>query len=166
MISIFGKAMAEEAEAVLRQLRARNLKLATAESCTGGLISALFTEIPGSSDVFSHGFVAYANEAKASMLGIPKALITVHGAVSEKVAIALAEDALNVAGVDVAVSTTGIAGPGGATKDKPVGLVHLACARKGLPTIHQRMQFSGDRAAVRIQAVNAALELIQRQLNH
>lgn len=166
MISLFGKALYEEAESLLRQLRARQLTLATAESCTGGLIAALLTEIPGSSEVFTHGFVPYANEAKASMLGIPDPLIKVHGAVSEKVAIALAEDAQRVSGADVAVATTGIAGPGGATKDKPVGLVHIACARKGFKTLHSRAQFSGDRASVRLQAVGAALEMIQRQLNH
>lgn len=164
MMSLFGKAMVEEAEALLRQLRARHLKLATAESCTGGLIAALVTEVAGSSDVFTHGFVVYANEAKSSMLGIPAPLIKVHGAVSEKVAIALAEDALRVSGADVAVATTGIAGPGGATKDKPVGLVHLACARKDFSTLHTAAQFSGDRATVRLQAVQAALELVQRQL--
>lgn len=151
---------------LLQSLRTRHLTLTTAESCTGGLLSALITEIPGSSDVFTHGYVTYSNAAKTAMLGVPEPLIKVHGAVSEKVAVALAENAQHTAGADIAVSITGIAGPGGATKDKPVGLVYIACARKGLKTLQVKYNFSGDRARVRLQAITAALELIQQQLNH
>ncbi len=152
------------AEQLLQSLRARGLTLTTAESCTGGLLSALLTEIPGSSDVFTHGYVTYANAAKASMLGVPEPLLKTHGAVSAPVAIAMAQGALHHAGASVSVAITGIAGPSGATADKPVGLVHIASARAGYSTLHQQQVFSGDRASVRMQAVVAALELVQRQL--
>lgn len=156
--------MLHQAEMLLQQLRARSLTLATAESCTGGLISALLTEIPGSSDVFTHGYVTYANAAKTGMIGVPESLINTNGAVSKEVAIAMAEAAQKTSGADVAIAVTGIAGPGGATKDKPVGLVHLACARAGFSTLHAAQQFSGDRSTVRLQAATAALELVGQQL--
>lgn len=164
-MSGFSSEMLHHAEILLQQLRARNLTLATAESCTGGLISALLTEIPGSSDVFTHGYITYANAAKTAMVGVPESLLKTHGAVSRDVAIAMAEGAQKTSGVSVAVSVTGIAGPGGATKEKPVGLVHLACAHKGFSTLHMAQQFSGDRSTVRLQAVAAALELVQRQMS-
>ncbi|MBI3709291.1 MAG: CinA family protein [Proteobacteria bacterium] len=119
------------AAALLDTCRHARLKLATAESCTGGLIAATLTEIAGSSDVLERGFVTYSNAAKTELLGIPARLIARHGAVSEAVARAMAEGALDRAPVDLAIAVTGIAGPGGATSRKPVGLVHLACARKG-----------------------------------
>lgn len=161
---MFPSEMLHHAEMVLQQLRARNLTLVTAESCTGGLISALLTEIPGSSDVFTHGYITYANAAKTAMVGVPEALINTHGAVSREVAMAMAQGAQKTSGAEVAVSVTGIAGPGGATANKPVGLVHLACARKGFATLHAAQQFSGDRSTVRLQAVVAALELVGRQM--
>ncbi len=164
-MSVFSPEMLRHAEIILQQLRARNLTLATAESCTGGLISALLTEIPGSSDVLTHGYVTYANAAKTAMVAVPESLIKTHGAVSREVAMAMAEGARETSGASVALSVTGIAGPGGATKDKPVGLVHLACARKGFTTLHVAQQFTGDRSTVRLQTVTAALELVQRQMS-
>lgn len=147
------------AQQVLGQCRARGLTLTTAESCTGGLIGALLTSIAGSSDVFTHGFITYANSAKVQMIGVDETLITTHGAVSEEVARAMAEGALRTAHAGVAIAVTGIAGPSGGSETKPVGLVHMACASKD-GTQHARHVFSGDREAVRLQAMMAALLMI------
>jgi nicotinamide-nucleotide amidase len=144
---------------LLAALEARGLTLATAESCTGGLIAAALTAIPGSSAVVQAGFVTYSNAAKAAMLGVPEALLGSVGAVSAEVAQAMAEGALARAGVDLAVSCTGIAGPGGATPTKPVGLVFVAAARRGAPTRVERHVFPGDRDAVRAATVAEALRL-------
>ena len=152
-------ALAAEVLDVCREAR---LTLATAESCTGGLIAAALTEIAGSSDVVERGFVTYADQAKTDLLGVPAALITAHGAVSEAIARAMAEGALERSPADVAVAVTGIAGPGGATPGKPVGLVHLAAARRGRQTLHERHVFAGDRAQVRLGAVDRALKLLKQ----
>jgi nicotinamide-nucleotide amidase len=149
---------------LLDECRQAGVRIATAESCTGGLIAAALTAIAGSSDVVERGFVTYSNEAKAELLGVAAALIERHGAVSDAVALAMAEGALARARADIAVSVTGIAGPGGATATKPVGLVHLACARRGRTTLLDQRVFSGDRAAVREQSVALAFALIRRQL--
>ena len=151
------------AEKVLTLCRTANLKVATAESCTGGLIAGCLTAIPGSSDVVDRGFVTYSNRAKADMLAVDETLIVKHGAVSEPVACAMAEGALARSEADLAVAVTGIAGPGGATDDKPVGLVHIAAARTGGETLHDKFIFSGDRNAVRMAATIAALNLLGRQ---
>jgi nicotinamide-nucleotide amidase len=161
---MFPKAVRTLAEEVLTTARQAGLKVATAESCTGGLVAGALTEIAGSSDVVERGFVTYSNHAKCDLLGVPVELLIAHGAVSEPVARAMAEGAVSRSAADIAVSVTGIAGPGGGTETKPVGLVHLACARKGGVTLHERRIFTGDRAAVRMAAVRAALKLIQRQL--
>ncbi|MBI5163501.1 MAG: CinA family protein [Magnetospirillum sp.] len=150
------------ARPVLLALDAAGKRVATAESCTGGLIAAALTAIPGASTVVERGFVTYSNDAKTEMLGVPAALIATHGAVSAEVARAMAEGALAHSHADVAVAVTGIAGPGGGSADKPVGLVHLACAATGAPTLHRRAVFSGDRDAVRHQAAQAALALLLR----
>ncbi len=126
------------------------------------MIAARLTDIAGSSDVVERGFVTYSNEAKNELLGVPSALIARVGAVSEEVARAMAEGALARSRADIAVAVTGIAGPGGATEMKPVGLVHLACARRGAATLHERHVFPGDRAAVRAASVDAALDLVLR----
>ena len=147
---------------VLDLCREARLTLAIAESCTGGLIAAALTEIAGSSDVVERGFVTYADQAKTDLLGVPGALIIAHGAVSDPVARAMAEGALERSPADVAVAVTGIAGPGGATPGKPVGLVHLAAARRGRQTLHERHVFAGDRAQVRLSAVAGALNLVKR----
>jgi nicotinamide-nucleotide amidase len=160
----FPEASLELARRVLGACERRGWHLATAESCTGGLIIACLTEIPGSSSVVERGYVTYDNRAKAEALGVPAALFERVGAVSEEVARAMAEGALARAGVDVAIAVTGIAGPGGATPTKPVGLVHLAVARRGAPTLHVREVFPCDRAAIRRASVDAALELTLRAL--
>ncbi len=128
---MFPKAVRILAEEVLTAARQAGLKLATAESCTGGLVAGALTDIAGSSDVVERGFVTYSNQAKCDLLGVPVELLIAHGAVSEPVARAMAEGAVAHSAADVAVAVTGIAGPGGGTATKPVGLVHLACARKG-----------------------------------
>ena len=133
------------------------------ESCTGGLIAAALTEIPGSSAVVERGFVTYSNEAKSELVRVPPELIRRRGAVSEEVARAMAEGGLACSGADIAVAVTGIAGPAGGSEAKPVGLVHLACARAGRVTLHRRNVFPGDRRAVRQAAALAALELIVQQ---
>ena len=154
-----------QAEILLQQLRARGHTLTTAESCTGGLLSALLTEIAGSSDVFTHGYITYANAAKTAMLGVNETLLHTHGAVSEPVARAMAEGALAASGASISIAITGIAGPGGASADKPVGLVHMAAAQRGESTLHQVQHFLGNRSDVRLQAVMAAMALVAQQLS-
>ena len=146
--------------AVLEAGRKAGMKLATAESCTGGMVAAALTDVAGSSDVVERGFVTYSNAAKQELLGVPADLIARVGAVSDEVARAMAEGALARAPADLAVAVTGIAGPGGATPSKPVGLVHFAVARRGRPTRHERQVFAGDRAAIRQAAVARALDLL------
>ena len=158
------KELLDKAKRLLGACRRAGVKLATAESCTGGLIAGTLTEIAGSSDVVERGFVTYSNEAKTELVGVSEETLRVHGAVSEPVAREMAEGALRHSRVDIAVSVTGIAGPGGATPGKPVGLVHLACARRGRDTIHRRIVFKGNRAAVRRKSVDLAFTLILRQL--
>jgi nicotinamide-nucleotide amidase len=141
-------------------LRARGWRLATAESCTGGLIAATCTALAGSSDWFERGFVTYSNGAKTEQLGIDAAMITAQGAVSEGVARAMADGALLKSPADLAVAVTGIAGPGGAVAGKPVGTVWLAVAQRGAITQCERLQLDGDRANVRAQTVAIALERV------
>jgi len=145
---------------VLDACRAAGLMLATAESCTGGLVAAALTAIAGSSDVVERGFITYSNAAKSELLGVPAPLIADKGAVSAEVAAAMAEGAVARARVGLAVSITGIAGPGGATPGKPVGLVHFGLARQGAATRTEQRFFAGDRAAVRAQALRLALGLL------
>ena len=143
--------------ALAAALRSRGLKIATAESCTGGLIAAACTAVAGSSDWFERGFVTYSNEAKAELLGVPMALIQAHGAVSAEVARAMAQGALAHSHAELAVAVTGIAGPGGAVPGKPVGTVWLAIARTGSDAQAELLMLDGDRAAVREQTVHRAL---------
>jgi nicotinamide-nucleotide amidase len=149
--------LAPEVAALAQRLLGRGWRLATAESCTGGLIAATCTAVAGSSHWFDRGFVTYSNEAKTELLGVPAALIAAHGAVSEPVALAMAEGALARSAADLAVAVTGIAGPGGAVPGKPVGTVWMALARRGVPAQAQRLQLDGDRSAVRAATVRAAL---------
>jgi nicotinamide-nucleotide amidase len=150
---------------VLAEARERGLRIATAESCTGGLIAALLTEIPGSSDVLERGFVVYSNHAKSDLLGIPADLIAEQGAVSEAVARAMAGGALAHSDAQLAMAVTGIAGPGGDTALKPVGLVHIAAARKGGSTLHEAHRFGEiGRAEIRLRSIEAALTLFQHLL--
>lgn len=149
-------------------LRARGLHLATAESCTGGLIAAACTDLAGSSDWFERGFVTYSNRAKTELLGVPEALLAAHGAVSEPVARAMAEGALLRAPVQRSVAVTGIAGPGGAVPGKPVGTVWLAVGLRrpsGDVELQSRLlQLPGDRAAVRLATAMAALQALRQTL--
>ena len=160
----FPETSLELARRLLGACERRGWHLATAESCTGGLIIACLTEISGSSSVVERGYVTYDNRAKAEVLGVPAALLERVGAVSEEVARAMAEGARDRAGVDLTVAVTGIAGPGGATPTKPVGLVHMAVARTEGPILHARAVFPGDRAAIRLASVDAALGLALRAL--
>lgn len=149
-----------KAKAVLEACRTEGIFLATAESCTGGLIAASLTDIGGSSDVVDRGFVTYSNEAKHEMLGVPMELIAEHGAVSEEVALAMAAGALARSRAGIALSVTGIAGPGGGSKAKPVGLVWFGLALEGHKPLAERRVFEDlGRAAIRMAAVNVALDM-------
>ncbi|EWY42272.1 competence damage-inducible protein A [Skermanella stibiiresistens SB22] len=149
----------ERARSVLKAYDTAGLKLATAESCTGGLVASALTEIPGSSSVVERGFVTYSNEAKTELIGVPADLIARVGAVSAEVAEAMAIGAVAHSRADVAVAITGIAGPGGETPGKPVGLVHFGVARRDGGVRLERRVFPGDRSAVRRAAVLFALDL-------
>jgi nicotinamide-nucleotide amidase len=148
------------AASVLATHRARGWRLATAESCTGGLIAAALTHWPGSSDVVERGFVTYSNDSKTDLLGVPEPLIATAGAVSREVAAMMAEGALARSNTDIAVSVTGIAGPGGGSAEKPVGLVWFGLAQDNRPTRTASQVFPGDRAAVRAAAAHYALTLL------
>lgn len=155
----------DTARSLVTSYASARLKIVTAESCTGGLVAAAITDVPGSSAVLERGFVTYSNEAKTEALGVSPDLLKAHGAVSAPVAVAMAEGALRHSQADVAVSITGIAGPGGATDTKPVGLVHLAVARSGRGTVEAVCHF-GDpgRRQVREAAVRKAFELLAAAL--
>ena len=153
-----------EAEALLQACREARQMIATAESCTGGLIAATLTAIAGSSDVVERGFVTYSNAAKTEMLGVPAELIARHGAVSEEVARAMAEGALDRSPADLAVSVTGVAGPGGGSAEKPVGLVWLGCRRRDRPPMTLRRVFPGDRTEVRRATVALAFQLLRQAI--
>lgn len=158
---MFDADLLESARLLLDELRTRKLMVATAESCTGGLIAGVLTEIAGSSDVVERGFVTYSNQAKIDMLGVPGDVLARVGAVSRETAIAMAEGALARSNADVAVAVTGVAGPGGGSIEKPVGLVHLACARRSAATVHREERF-GDigRRGVRLATVRVALAMM------
>lgn len=154
----------DEAASLLDACRAKGIRLAIAEGCTGGLIAASLTAMAGSSDVVERGFVAYSNEAKTDMLGVPAELIASAGAVSEPVAQSMAEGALRLSPADIAVSVTGVAGPGGASAGKPVGLVCFGLARRGGTVASEDHVFPGDRTAVRVATVARAFALIRAAL--
>ena len=158
---LFSRDERSTAELVLDLLRARDLTLATAESCTGGLVAARLTDVPGSSDVFLGGIIAYADEVKIAQLGVPEGVLAEHGAVSEEAAAAMAQGARARLGADVAVSVTGVAGPGGGTGEKPVGLVFLHAAGPG-GELARRVDFPGDRETIRQRAAVVALHLVRR----
>ncbi|MCF4164642.1 CinA family protein [Zavarzinia compransoris] len=162
---MFPPELETRATALIAAATARGQRIATAESCTGGLVAGLLTEIAGSSAVLERGFVTYSNHAKAELLGVPKDTLLQHGAVSEPVVRAMAEGALSRSRAHVAVAVTGIAGPGGGSADKPVGLVHFALAREGQPTLHLERRF-GDlgRGAVRLATVDQALSLLEQAI--
>ena len=149
------------AQSVLDACRARGWHIATAESCTGGLVAGALTAIAGSSDVLERGFVTYSNKAKSELLGVAPEIIAAHGAVSAETAAAMAQGAVTRAPVDLAISVTGVAGPGGATPTKPVGLVLLGLARRGGTCRTERHVFGGDRSAVRQAALEVALRMLE-----
>ena len=154
--------LTEHAKQLLDALREKGLTLVCAESCTGGLICSCLTEIPGSSDVVERGFVTYSNAAKSEMLDVPAAMIETNGTVSEQVAGAMAQGALAHSHADIAVAVTGVAGPGGGSEEKPVGLVFIAAARRDAGAVHVRCTF-GDigRGAVRERTVDQAFRLVR-----
>jgi nicotinamide-nucleotide amidase len=155
----------QRAAVLLDKCRSRGVTIATAESCTGGMVAALLTSIAGSSDVFDCGFVTYSNNAKLKMLGVSPDILTEFGAVSRECALAMAHGVILNSGATIAVSMTGIAGPGGGSAEKPVGLVHFACAQRNGATLHREKRF-GDvgRDGVRKASVEVALELLEAQL--
>ena len=165
-MALFPDSRLDLARRLLAACEAAGLRLATAESCTGGLIAGCLTEIAGSSTVVDRGYVVYDNRAKEEMLGVPPEILRQHGAVSEATARAMAEGALARSGCGLAVAVTGIAGPGGGSADKPIGLFHFAGARSGGPTIHQERRF-GDigREQVRLESVRTALEMLAEALS-
>ncbi len=163
---MFTERTLELADDVLQRCRTNGYTIVTAESCTGGLIAACLTEIAGSSDVVDCGFVTYSNAAKSSYLSVPADMIEVNGAVSEQVARAMAEGARERTGCKLSIAVTGVAGPGGGTPDKPVGLVHIACARHEKSTLHRRCDFGDQgRSTIRALTVRSALELAIEQLS-
>ena len=159
--AVFSRDERSTAELVLDLLRAQGLTLATAESCTGGLVAARLTDVPGSSDVFLGGIVAYSNAVKEAQLGVPQAVLAEHGAVSAETAAAMAQGARARLAADVAVSVTGVAGPGGGTEEKPVGLVFLHASGPA-GELGRRLDFPGDRETIRLRATVSALHLVRR----
>jgi nicotinamide-nucleotide amidase len=162
---MFPSELTELTTELIAKCRDAGIKIATAESCTGGLIAGCLTAVSGSSDVFERGFNTYSNEAKNEMLGVPLELINEHGAVSEQVAGAMADGALKKAPVQLTVAVTGVAGPGGGSAEKPVGTVQIASACEGKNTINERFLFEGDRDAVRQATVKTALDMMLRQVS-
>jgi nicotinamide-nucleotide amidase len=164
-MTLFPRDLIDAATLLLDRCAGRGLKVATAESCTGGLVAALLTEIAGSSAVIERGFVTYSNKAKTELLGVPGDILADHGAVSEPVARAMAEGALQKSRANLTVSITGVAGPGGGTPMKPVGTVHFACARENHGLIHRREDFGEiGRAEVRLASVRTALEMLDQMV--
>jgi nicotinamide-nucleotide amidase len=157
---LFHTDIRRRAELINHTLATRKQMIVTVESCTGGLIAGALTDVPGSSEAVHGGFVTYANEAKEAMVGVPPELLENHGAVSEAVARAMAEGALSATGVAIAIAVTGIAGPGGGTEGKPVGLVHFACATAEGTTAHVERFGDIGRQQVREQSVVTALDIV------
>ncbi|MBQ6607297.1 MAG: CinA family protein [Firmicutes bacterium] len=153
--------MMAQAASIIDELRRRKLAVATAESCTGGMLAAALTDVPGSSDVFGWGLVTYSNEAKAQLLGVSRDTLAEFGAVSPQTAREMASGLLRVSGADIALATTGIAGPGGGSAEKPVGLVYIACGDEDDLQV-KRCLFSGGRDAVRRQTVAEVLFMLER----
>jgi nicotinamide-nucleotide amidase len=161
---MFSRKLTELTVKLISACRKKNIKLATAESCTGGLIAGCITSVAGSSDVFERGFNTYSNNAKSEMLNVPINMIIANGAVSKAVAIAMCEGALKNAPVQLTVSVTGTAGPGGGTIEKPVGTVHIASARAGKSTIEKSYLFAGNRDEIRLSTITSAIELLLYQV--
>jgi nicotinamide-nucleotide amidase len=164
-VSLFKADILDQAAAILELCRERRLTLATAESCTGGLIAACFTEIAGASDVFERGFVTYSNRAKEELLGVNAQTLARFGAVSNETALEMAAGARERAKTDIAIAVTGIAGPGGGSAEKPVGLVHLAAAVPSVPPLHRECRFGEiSRSEIRMLTLGQALLLTREAL--
>jgi nicotinamide-nucleotide amidase len=161
---MFSKELLERAAQALDLAGAKDIRIATAETCTAGLVSSCLTSVPGASKIFERGYVLYHDSAKATGLGVPETVSKQHGAVSAEVTQGLAEGALSRSTAGAAVAVTGYAGPGGGNAKNPVGTIYVAAARKGAQTLVERHVFSGDRDAVRMQAVGAALGVLLRSL--
>jgi nicotinamide-nucleotide amidase len=165
-MSLFPADILDQAAAILELCRARRLTLTTAESCTGGLIAACFTEIAGASDVFERGFVTYSNRAKEEMLGVDPQTLTLFGAVSKETALEMAQCARLRARADAAIAVTGIAGPGGGSPEKPVGLVHIAASVSAIPPQHRECRFGETgRSEIRLLTLRQALDLTSTALH-
>ncbi len=156
--------MLQTAQKLCDILKENKMTIATAESCTGGLIGAVLTSIPGVSEVYGYGVITYANEAKEKLLSVNHHTLSTVGAVDEKTAIEMAEGALKLSGADIAVSVTGIAGPGGGTDEKPVGLVYIGVAKRGESPRAFKNIFSGDRNQIRKSTVIRAFELVMESI--
>ena len=161
---MFSKDLLERAARALDAARAADIRIATAETCTAGLVSGCLTSVPGASAIFERGFVLYHDCAKATGLGVAEAVSRAHGAVSAEVTVGLAEGALANSSAGVSAAVTGYAGPGGGNAENPVGTCYIAAAAPGKPTLVERHVFPGDRDAVRLAAVGAALDLIVRRI--
>lgn len=158
-MALFKTILLKKSENLVLKAKKKSIKITTAESCTGGLISSLIISISGASEVFENSFVTYSNSSKTKMLGVSAALIKSKGAVSKEVAKEMAIGALKNSAANISVSVTGIAGPGGGTKEKPVGLVYIAAAKTG-KTVIKQYKFKGDREKIRLQAVEKAVDLL------
>jgi nicotinamide-nucleotide amidase len=164
-VSLFPEDVTKSASLLLETCRKRKLLIATAESCTGGLLAASLTSIAGSSDVFERGFVTYSNQAKIDMLGVSANTLSSFGAVSIETAVEMAEGILRKSGSEIGISITGIAGPGGGSDDKPVGLVHMAVCRRSVGISHHECRFGLlARNTIQIEAVRTALQLLMARV--
>tara|TARA_B100000029_G_scaffold301857_1_gene294738 strand:+ start:5428 stop:5925 length:498 start_codon:yes stop_codon:yes gene_type:complete len=161
---LFNNTLRQKAELLLSQFQELGLCLVTAESCTGGLVSSCLTAIPGASEVVEGGIVSYSNQAKQALLGVPTPLIISHGAVSKEVVCAMAEGALTRTRADISVAITGIAGPGGGTKEKPVGLVYFGVAWANKPTKFISRQFKGNRSQIQLDSVDMAIDFLLKSV--
>ena len=157
---VFGNTLKKKAELLLSQFQTHDLRLVTAESCTGGLVSSCLTAIPGASEVVEGGIVSYSNHAKQTLLGVPSPLIVLHGAVSKEVVCAMAEGAAARTRADIAVAITGVAGPGGGTKEKPVGLVYFGVAWTNKPAKFISRRFKGKRSEIQLDSVDTAIDFL------
>lgn len=162
---MFPASITTKSHQLIKQLRSRGLKLVTAESCTGGLLSGAITEIPNCSDVFERGYVTYSNESKIELLTVPTFFIEDYGAVSRETAIAMAEGALLMSRANISLSITGVAGPDGGTEEKPVGTIYLASAFNGHETMYEHHIYSGSRHSIREQCVECALDILLRRVD-
>ncbi len=163
---VFDSILKKKAELLLRQFKIQDLRLATAESCTGGLVSSCLTTIPGASEVLEGGIVSYSNHAKQVLLGVPTPLIISHGAVSKEVVCAMAEGAVARTRADIAIAITGVAGPGGGSREKPVGLVYFGVAWTNKTTKFISRKFKGKRSQIQLDSVDTAIDFLLKSVQN